>query len=67
MSLLFNMLSRLDSMASVTICSDFGAQENKVSPFVWKTISPLFPLCPIYLPRSEGTECHDVRVLNVEF
>ena len=42
MSLLFNMLSRLvitflprskrlNSMAAVTICSDFGAQENKVS------------------------------------
>uniref|UniRef100_A0AC11EMK0 Uncharacterized protein n=2 Tax=Ovis aries TaxID=9940 RepID=A0AC11EMK0_SHEEP len=48
MSLLFNMLSRfvitflprgkyLDFMAAVTICSDFGAQENKVSQF------PLFP------------------------
>ena len=43
MSLLFNMLSRLviaflprskclNFMAAVTICSDFGAQENKVSP-----------------------------------
>ena len=42
MSLLFNMLSRLvrfsskeqvsfNFMAAVTICSDFGAQENKVS------------------------------------
>ena len=41
MSLLFNMLSRLvitflprskrlNSMAAVTICSDFGAQKNKV-------------------------------------
>ena len=49
MSLLFNMLSRLviaflsrsqasfNFMAAVTICSDFGAQENKVSLF------PLFP------------------------
>ena len=48
-SLLFNMLSRLliafltrsqmsfDFMAAVTICSDFGAQENEVSQF------PLFP------------------------
>ena len=42
MSLVFNMLSRfviaflprskcLNFMAAVTICSDFGAQENKVS------------------------------------
>ena len=49
MSLLFNMLSRLvisflprsnlsfNFMAAVTICSDFGAKENKVSLF------PLFP------------------------
>ena len=33
MSLLFNMLSRLviTFMAAITICSDFGAQKNKVS------------------------------------
>ena len=29
MSVLFNMLSRL-AVATVTICSDFGAQENEV-------------------------------------
>ena len=45
MSQLFNMLSRLNKeqasfnfMATVTICSDFGAQENSLSVF------PLFPL-----------------------
>ena len=54
MSLLFNMLSRLvivffskeqapfDFMAAVTICSDFGAQKNKVSH--------CFHCFPIYLP-----------------
>ena len=54
MSLLFNMLSRLvitfsckekaslNFMASVTICSDFGVQENKVSH--------CFHCFPIYLP-----------------
>ena len=54
MFLLFNMLSRLviaffpkkqvpfNFMASVTICSDFGAQKNKVSP--------CFHCFPIYLP-----------------
>ena len=52
-SLLFNMLSRLviaflprskclDFTAAVTICSDFGAQENKVSH--------CFHCFPIYLP-----------------
>ena len=45
MSQLFNMLSRLNKeqasfnfMATVTICSDFGVQENSLSVF------PLFPL-----------------------
>ena len=52
MSLLFNMLSRFVTaflprskyhfMASVTICSDFGAQENKASH--------CFHCFPIYLP-----------------
>ena len=53
MSLLFNMLSRfviaflprskhLNFMAAVTICSDFGAQENK--------LCHCFHCFPIYLP-----------------
>ena len=37
-------------MAAVTICSDFGAQENKVSH--------CFHCFPIYLPWSDGTRCH---------
>ena len=56
MSLLFNMLSRLvitflpkskclNFMATVTICSDFGAQKNKVSHCF-----------PVYLPWSDGTK-----------
>ena len=40
-----------------TICSDFGAQENKVC----------FHCFPIYLPWSDGTGCHDFSVLNVCF
>ena len=60
MSLLFNMLSRLvitflprskqvsfPFMATVTICSDFGTQENKVCH--------CFHCFPIYLPWSDGT------------
>ena len=46
-------------MAAVTISSDFGAQENKICYCVHSF--------PFYLPWSEGTGCHDLRVLNVEF
>ena len=46
-------------MAAVTIYSDFGAQKNKVCH--------CFHCFPIYLPLSEGTRCHDLRFLNVEF
>ena len=70
MSLLFNMLSRvvmaflprskcLNFMAAVTICSDFGVQENKVSH--------CFHCFLICLPRSDGTGRHDLSFLNVEF
>ena len=71
MSLLFNMLSRLVitflpkskclliSWLLVTICSDFGAQKNKV----WHC----FHCFPIYFPWSDGTRCHDLRFLNVQF
>ena len=66
MSLLFNMLSILSSkakasfnfMAAVTICSDFGAQENKV----WHC----FHCFPIYLPWSDGTRCHDLSFLETK-
>ena len=70
MSLLFNMLSRLlitflpkqasfNFLAAITICSDFGAPQNKVCHY--------FHCFPIYLPWSDGTRCHDLRFLNVEF
>ena len=71
MSLLFNMLSRLviafflkeqasfNFMAAVTICSDFGAPQNKVCY--------CFHCFPMYLPWSDGTRCHDLSFLNVEF
>ena len=39
-------------MAAITICSDFGAQEDKVCH--------CFHCFPIYLPWSDGTGCHDV-------
>ena len=60
MSLLFNMLSRwskfpfkelvsFNFMATITICSDFGAQKNKVRH--------CFHCLPIYFPWSFGTRC----------
>ena len=45
-------------MAAVTICSDFGAQQNKVSH--------CFHCFPIYLPWGDETGCHDLSFLNVE-
>ena len=45
-------------MAAVTIWSDFGAQENKVSHY--------FHCFSIYLPWSDGTGSHDLSFLNVE-
>ena len=44
---------------NLTICSDFGAQEKKICHCT--------PFCPIYLPRSDGTICHDLSFLSVEF
>ena len=48
----------LNFMAAVTICSDFGAQEN--------TTCHCLDCFPIYLPWSDGTRCHDLNFLNVE-
>ena len=71
MSLLFSILSKLviafllrivqayfNFMAAVTMCSDFGAQINKVCH--------CFHCFPICLPWSDGTGCHDLSFLNVE-
>ena len=48
------LISRLQSLHS-----DFGAQENKV-----RHCFHCFPIC---LPWSDGTRCHDLCCLNVEF
>ena len=45
-------------MPAIIIYSDFGAPQNKV----WHC----FHCFPIYLPRSDGTGCHDLRCLNIE-
>ena len=49
----------LNFMAAVTVCNDFGAQENKVCYCLY--------FVPICLPGSYGTGCHDLCFLNVEF
>ena len=65
MSLLFNMLFKachsfsskkhasFNFTATVTICSDFRAPQNKVSNY--------FHCFPIYLPWSDETRCHDIK------
>ena len=69
-SLFFNTLSTYHNFpskeqvsfifsAAVTVCSDFGAQENKICHY--------FHFPPIYLPWSDGTGCPDLSVVNVEF
>ena len=71
MSLLFNMLSRLviaflpRSKHLLILwlqspsASDFRASKNKVYHY--------FHCFPTYLPWSDGTRCHDLSFLNVEF
>ena len=46
-------------MAAVTICSDFGAQENKVCH--------CFYCFPIYLPWSNGIGCHDLHFWTLSY
>ena len=46
-------------MAAVTICSDIGAQKNKVSH--------CFHCFAIYLPWSDGTGCHDTVFWMLSF
>ena len=70
MSLLLTTLSRFVSFSSkeqacfnfmvvVTVCSSFGAQEQK--------FLSLFPFLPIYLPWGDGTRCRDLSFFSVEF
>ena len=72
MSLPFNMLSRfvtaflpkskhllISWLQSLSFCSDFGAQRDK--------ISHCFHFSLFYLPWSDGTVCHNLSFLNVEF
>ena len=49
----------LKLMAAVYICSDFGAQEGK--------ICHCFHFFPISSLWSDGTRCHDLSFMNVEY
>ena len=46
-------------MAAVTICSDFGAPQNKVSH--------CFHCIPIYLPWSDGTKTAGRNINNLRY
>ena len=46
-------------MAVITICSDFGAQNHK--------LSHCFHCFPLYFPWSDGTVCHDLRFWMLSF
>ena len=46
-------------MVAVTICSDFRAQENKISHSLH--------FFPFDFPWSDGTGCHSLCFLNVDF
>ena len=45
--------------SAVTVCSDSGAQENK--------ICHCFHFFPFYLPWSDATGCHDLSFFKAEF
>ena len=59
LSEVFFQRASFNFMAAVTICSDFGAQENKVCH--------CFLCFPIYLPWCNGTGCHDPSFLCVSY
>ena len=71
MSLLFNMLSRL-------VITFLQRSKHLLISWLWSPSAVIleppqnivfhcFHCFPIYLPWSDGTRCHDLRFLNVEF
>jgi len=46
-------------MAAVTMCSDFGPQENKMCY--------CFHCFPIYLPWNDATRCHNIHFWMLSF
>ena len=71
MSLLFNVLSRLvitflPRSKHLLISWLQSPSAVILEPPKIKSVT-VSTLCPIYLPWSEGTRCHDLSFLNVEF
>ena len=70
MSLLFNKLSRLVITflpRSKCLLISWLQSPSAVILEPPKKSLPLFPLFPIYFPLSDGTRCHDLNFLIVEF
>ena len=70
MSLLFNMLSRLVitflPRSKHLLISWLQSPSAVILEPRKKKVSHCFHCFPIYLPRSDGTGCHDLTFLNVE-
>ena len=71
MSLLFNMLSRLviaflprSKYLLISWLQSPSAVILEPKKIKSVTVSTVFP---IYLPGSDGTRCHDLSFLNIEF
>ena len=70
MPLLFNMLSRLVITflaRSKRLLISWLQSPSAVILEPQKIVCHCFHCFPIYLPWSDGTRCHDLRFLNVEF
>ena len=70
MSLLFNMLSRLIIaflLRNKCLLISWLQSSSAVILELPKIICHCFHCFPIYLPWSDGTGCHDLSSLNVEF
>ena len=70
MSLLFNMLSRLVIPflpRSKWLLISWWQSPSAVILELKKIVCHCFHFFPIYLPWSDGTGCHDLSFLNVEF
>ena len=70
MSLLFNMLSRLVITFLPRSKHLLISWQQSPSAVIWSPknkVCHCFHCFPIYLPWSDGTRCHDLSFLNVEF
>ena len=69
MFLLSNMLSMLVITSNLQVSFSFMAVVTKCAVILEpkKTVCHCSHCFPIYLPRSDGTGCHDLSFLNVEF